>query len=184
MRLTTLFILVLSIATAQTAKVVEVTDPWDRKELKLLVELKASTAKHYDNAIKKIELKYLVVEDRDADRGSSVYREDSASYNIGSVMGTGTIIGWRPDQSAAVDPCYYSWESVACLEKKLANARKREAEGIKPAPAPHYRYWRQGFESGYEFSEGFRFIVPKPPPVVTPRGYWGSTIMPLTTTLP
>ena len=176
MKLTTLLILALSIATAQTAKVVPISEH-DAAMLESAAGSKAHYARLYDEEVKRVEAKYLAVGDRDKNRSDSKYfgEGDTLLISSGTIgWATGISIG-SPQPDPKVDPCYYSYSSVACLEKQLADARAKEAKGERPEPTPHYRYWRSGFENGYEFSEGFRFVVPKQKVYEYPKGYWGGT---------
>ena len=183
MKLTTLLILALSIATAQTAKVVPISEH-DAAMLESAAGSEARYARLYDEEVKRVEAKYLAVGDRDKNRSDSKYfgEGDTLLISSGTIgWATGISIG-SPQLDPKVDPCYYSYSSVACLEKQLAEARAKEAKGEKPEPTPHYRYWRSGFEGGYEFSEGFKFVVPKPKVIdASPWRYGGYLSIPAVT---
>lgn len=192
MRLMTLFVLALSLAAAQTARVVEI-NATDAAILESAAGSKRHYAELYDREVKRIERKYLTVEDTDPERGHTQYYESTnltggtgnlvTSGSIAWATGTDTITG--ATGVVTVDPCYRSWESVACLEKRLAEAKVKEAEGKKPTPTPHYRWYRRGFEGGGVFTDDYRFFVPKPALIYLPPPYdripcWGGSCLTLT----
>jgi hypothetical protein len=160
---------------AQTARVIPI-DNADAYKLKQAQEDIDKATAAYDTLVKRIERDYLIVNDRDPDKGNTVaeYPYSITGTSSSKCCATLLVIG---NSSGSIrpsdDPCDASYESVACLEKRLLEARQKAAAGKKPEPRPVYLYWRSGFENGYSFTKDFRFVVPKPPMLSTPDR-WGT----------
>jgi hypothetical protein len=170
-----LTLLAAAALAAQTAKVVPLEEK-DSQRMQALAHAKGVAIGAYEKAIKEIERKYVAVP-ADKQAGGTIYRSDESGR---SWVSSGTIVS--ATSYNASDPCNrFGYHTVPCLKKQLAEAEKLEKEKGEPKPLPPPLFYRYGFEGGFEFSDDYRFIVPKskveiPSPLLsTPIYKWGGS---------
>lgn len=155
-----------SAAFAQTAKVVELSKE-DATRSRLAYEAKQKADAEWSAIQQKIQEKYV----------SDRVQVSGAFTTAGSSI---TSIGHMVVQEATTElnPCRGSVgneevdlsDTIACIAYQRAKAQ-REAKTAK-----QYVYQpKDGWRGGFEFSEGFRFITPKPIITPKPSPWWGSS---------
>ena len=158
----TLALLLAVPVQAQDAKVIELksTDAFSAQKVYDALRKAEKDRDEFEAFIKKT---YLVVEEGDADKGSTIVGE-SGAWTMGC-----NAIAFANQPIADYDKC-----------------KQAEAEWEKVHnPRPKYQYYRAGWENGFVFSRDFRFLVPKPVPLVSPWHIPSClTIAPTSTTLP
>jgi hypothetical protein len=156
---------------AQSALVIQLK-PEDSARLATTIKAKVEAAKALEDEEDRIQRLYLVVDEGDPDAGNNTWTDPKESgLSIGSGYGWVATIG----TTTIKGPCASSWESVACLKVRLAEAQDKESAGQKPAPRVKLKYYRSGWANGFEPSKDFKFIVPKPAAVLTPANSWYGT---------
>jgi hypothetical protein len=178
MKILTLLTLFAAAAFGQAAKVIELGIA-DSMALERAHRDLAAAQTELETVQKHIRQRYLIVPESGREAGSYRFYEDNDLTTSGTLT-ISSCFALSPDAVVvpSADPCCSSSDSAACFEKKLKKARDKEAAGKKPTPRPIYRYWRAGWEHGFEPTADFRFIVPKPttdttdtPPIGLGQGY-------------
>lgn len=167
-------------AFAQSAKVVELSAA-DVARIQSLFNAKQAAEQAWDAALKDVEHKYLSDSREEPDYGPNVGTVATAMIMGGSSIGD---VYWRGDGGFSVperrcDLYEGLSDSVDATElcqkyraRKAAAEKKRQAERIKAekeeqeriAKLPRKTVYtpKPGWENGFELSEGFRYVVPKP----------------------
>jgi hypothetical protein len=135
-----LLILLLAAAPcwAQEAKVLQI-DVADAAKARALYDKMQQAERDWEEFRAGVEKKYLTTED------------GKEASNV--VVSDGSSISW------GIAACYLS----ELNESKEEQERREKACDTwrKEHPAPKSVYYREGWQSGFEFSKDFKFIVPK-----------------------
>jgi len=132
-------------AMAQTAKVIQL-DAKDSQQAKEKWDALQKAQADWDAEKQSIKEKYVLVKQDDPDKGN-----ESIWLN-----GRGNITVYTTS-------CASGGES--CLSPEERQKRKADEDA-------HYRYYRSGFENGFQLSKDFKFVVPDaPPPPKYPSPY-------------
>lgn len=168
---TILFSLLLALsAFAQTAKVVQLSKA-DADHVQALYELKQRAEAEWQAAVTDVEHKYVSESRQVPDQGESsgwlitgpamlsLSSDNPCFYTPNSIL----VINDRNEvvsQGAAEStPCK---DFLAKNERGRAEAERVEKERMAKLPKKTVYSLKPGWESGFEFSEGFQFIIPKP----------------------
>jgi hypothetical protein len=147
-------------ALAQQARVMSLSSD-DASDVKKAWEQLQDAQRHWDFVQKKVRYHYLTVPYGSPEATSSVVTDDFYENGMG--------IGFT------VATCFYtiggdSRESEACKKERA------EREEL----AKKLRYLRQGWSDGFEFTDDFKYIVPKAPAPL-PKQWNGIMLNPATT---
>jgi hypothetical protein len=160
MRLIITLLLLAASAFGQNAVVVPTIEQ-DAANLRRLSKEVQSAQKALDEAKREIEEKYLLTEEVDLSSGHQAHRKGE----------DGSGISWASSGSfSIVTNSTWTEGALACptaeqIAKREAARKKQQADAAAYEKAHPWLYWRKGFDGNrsYEFSEDYRFIVPKPP---------------------
>jgi hypothetical protein len=140
---------------AQTANVIELDVVDSIRAERVWTELQKAQA-DWNDLQKSFGERYTLVKHGDPDAGAtSTTIGPPVAWAIGGVTGTTTLCGsviGQPD----------------CPKETREQIEKRDKEQREWEDA-HLRYYRKGFESGFEFSKDFKYIVPKPQETAKPQ---------------
>lgn len=159
--------------SAQTARVVPVDLP-TASNLAILAKKAKDAQQAYDAAVKEAQRRLLTTRDRKLSSNCFAFREGEGDGSItGSTFsGTTSILSI----SGGYDPRCETAE-----EKKVRSQRESEyhTQQAKWDAEHPERYWLEGFCEGAQFTDDFRYMVPKPLPEVHPTSpfTWGGTTM-------
>jgi hypothetical protein len=132
---------------AQSANVLELSSYHSQRALTAWKSLQKAQA-DWDAVNDEIKEAYTLVKSGDPDAGSM-----STAVNVGAVsLWTNSTLGCFP----------VIGEDRSCPKESAEDKAKRERESADWSDK-HLRFYRRGFENGFDFSKDFRFIVPKVP---------------------
>lgn len=159
MRLIVTMLLLAASAFAQNAVVVTTIEQ-DAANLRRLSKELQRAQEALDAAKHEVEERYLLTEDVDLSSGHQAHRkgeDGSATWATSGSFNVVTNSTWT--EGALACP---TAEQIA---KREASRKKQLADAAAYEKAHPWLYWRKGFDGSgsYEFSEDYRFIVPKPP---------------------
>jgi hypothetical protein len=167
MRLIVTMLLLAASAFGQNAVVVPTIEV-DAANLRRLNKELQSAQKALDEAKREIEEKYLLTEEVDLSSGHQAHRK--GEDGTGTWASTGTSSAWI-STNISTDASTFTQSVSACptaeqIAKREASRKKQLADAAAYEKAHPWLYWRKGFDDNrsYEFSEDYRFIVPKPAP--------------------
>lgn len=171
---------------SQTAKVVPLSQA-DVDRVKAAYEAKQKADADWQAMQTEIEHKYVSYSREEIDYGTS------GAFAISGTGSSSTVLAWDGSAlrmvSTEPDPCEHSrkWDvppDALCLayEKVQAEreakrkadreeADRKEQERLKALPRKTVYFLKPGWQNGFEFSDGFQFIVPRPEPPSTPSKY-------------
>jgi hypothetical protein len=156
-----LFLILAASVGAQTANVIEL-EPVDAVKAQKVWDTLQKAQADYDFTLKILGEKYTLVKSGDPDAGN-------ASTGIDVPVGTGYTSG----VVSACNTIQWQDQNKDCPMPSKEELEKRAKEQ-KAWDDEHFRYYRKGFEGGFEFSKDFRFIVPKktaPMPIINMPWY-------------
>ena len=159
--LTMLTMLATTPLLAQSPRIVVV--PVDSATTARLVRLKAemdSATKAYDKAVEEAKRELLTTRDK--------LKGDCEAYREGTDGEGGLTFSTLAGVSSGMVLTSNGWVSEHCAtaEEKAADKKRQDEEKVKQAKweSEHpLRYWLKGFCQGAEFTEDYKYLVPKAP---------------------
>lgn len=160
-------LLLTACMVAQSAKVVPVDSQTSAKLTTLAANVKEAQ-KAYDDAVEEAQHRLLTTRATTppTSHGQScfAYREGEAEWTAGTFITGSTYGGFYSIGSGCETPEEKAKRAEA---EKEATAEKVKWEADHPS-----HYWLEGFCEGSEFTDDFRYLVPKSKPTVQPGIYW------------
>jgi hypothetical protein len=149
-------------ALAQQARVISLS-PEDASDVKQAWKQLQDAQRHWDFVQKKVRYHYLTVPYGSPEATSSIITDDFYE--------NGTGIGY-----AIATSCFYNIGGTDNRESESCKKERAERE----EQAKKARYLRSGWGDGFEFTDDFKYIVPKAPPL-RPQQWNGIMLNPATT---
>ena len=144
--------LLATAALGQEARVIQIKSE-DSVELKQKWEVLQVAQKSWDEANGRIKKDYIVVKEGDKDAGRQVL----FAYDL---SGSKMAVYWT---SGIIDGCNMLWADSTKPRPQEDAKRCEEIQRKAEKNRASMLFYRNGWESGFEFTPDFRFIVPRKP---------------------